>query len=129
MVIPLSKIEIDRISKVAVDGHGKNITRNCNFISVLGMKAIPSMDGTFLNVVDPTVDKSSTLQILLDRLNIHKQDVIVFGDDIPDIEMLKLGSLAIAMGNTKQEVKEIADIVIGDCDDDEIGKFIRQHYQ
>ena len=43
--------------------------------------------------------------------------------------MLKLGSLAVAMGNAKQEVKEIADVVIGDCDDDEIGKFIRQHYQ
>jgi Cof subfamily protein (haloacid dehalogenase superfamily) len=129
MVIPLSKIEIDRISKVAVDGLGKNITSYCDFISVLGMKAIPSMDGTFLNVVDPMVDKSSTLQLLLDRLNTRKQDVVVFGDDIPDIEMLKLGGLAVAMGNAKQEVKEIADIVIGDCDNDEIGEFVRQHYQ
>jgi len=128
LVIPLSKIEIDRISKVAVDGLGKNITGYCDFISALGMKAILSMDGTFLNVVDPTVDKSSTLRILLDRLNIRKQDVIVFGDDIPDIEMLKLGGLAVAMDNAKKEVKEIADVVIGDCDNDEIGEFIKQYY-
>jgi hydroxymethylpyrimidine pyrophosphatase-like HAD family hydrolase len=129
MVIPLSNMEIDKISKVAVDGLGNNIERYCEYISISGMKPIPSMNGTFLNVVDPTVDKSSTLVILLNRLGIQKQDVIVFGDDIPDIEMLKLGSLAIAMGNAKQEVKEIADVVIGDCDDDEIGEFIRQHYQ
>ena len=129
MLIPLSKMEVDKISKVAVDGLGQNIEKYCDFISTLGMKAIPSMDGTFLNVVDPAVDKSSTLGILLNRLNIPKQDVIVFGDDIPDMEMMKLGGLAVAMGNARQEVKAIADVVIGDCDNDEIGGFIRQYSQ
>jgi len=127
MVIPLSEMEIEKISKVAVDGLGQNIEKYCDFISALGMKAIPSMNGTFLNVVDPAVDKSSTLRILLNRLNIPKQDVIVFGDDVPDMEMMKLGGLAVAMGNARQEVKAIADVVIGDCDNDEIGGFIRQY--
>jgi Cof subfamily protein (haloacid dehalogenase superfamily) len=129
MVIPLANIEFDKISKVAVDGLGNNIERYCEYISALGMKAISSMNGTFLNVVDPKVDKSTTLEILLNRLSIQKQDVIVFGDDVPDIEMMKLGGLAVAMNNAKKEVKEIADVVIGDCDNDEIGKFIRQYCQ
>jgi Cof subfamily protein (haloacid dehalogenase superfamily) len=129
MVIQLANMEIDNISKVAVDGLGNNIEGYCDYISTLGMKAIPSMNGTFLNVVDPTVDKSSTLRILLNRLSIPKQDVVVFGDDIPDIEMLKVGGLAVAMSNAKQEVKAIADVIIGDCDNDEIGDFIRQYGQ
>lgn len=129
MVIQLANIEFDKISKVAVDGLGNNIERYCEYISTLGMKAISSMNGTFLNVVDPKVDKSTTLEILLNRLSIQKRDVVVFGDDVPDLGMMKRGGLAVAMGNAKQEVKEIADVVIGDCDNDEIGEFIRQYCQ
>ena len=127
MVIPLDRMEIEKISKIGIDGFGKNIEEYCDFIASLGMKAIPCVDGTFLNVVDPAVDKSSTLKILLDRLGIDQQDMVVFGDDLPDIEMMKMGGLAVAMGNARDEVKAVADIVIGDCDNDEIGAFIQRY--
>jgi hypothetical protein len=127
MFIPLERIEADKISKVSVNGLGKKVEQYCDFISDLGMKPISCMDGTFLNVVDPAVDKSSTLEVVFERLGIEKQDVVVFGDDLPDLAMMKLAGLAVAMGNATEEVKAAADTVIGDCDADEIGRFIRQY--
>jgi Cof subfamily protein (haloacid dehalogenase superfamily) len=126
MVIPLDVMEIDQIAKVAVNGLGHNIDQYCDFITSLGMKPISCENGTFLNVVDPAVDKSSTLKILLDRLGLDAQEMVVFGDDIPDLEMMKMGGLAVAMGNARDEVKAVADVVLGDCDNDEIGPFLRQ---
>ncbi len=127
MFIPLERIDAEKISKVSVNGLGKKVEQYCDFISDLGMKPISCMDGTFLNVVDPAVDKSSTLEVVFERRGTEKQDVIVFGDDLPDLAMMRLAGVAVAMGNATQEVKQAANIVIGDCDDDEIGRFIRQY--
>jgi Cof subfamily protein (haloacid dehalogenase superfamily) len=126
MVIPLDAMEIDQIAKVAVNGLGQNVEQYCDFITSLGMKPISCENGTFLNVVDPAVDKSSTLRSLFDQLGLDTQDMVVFGDDIPDLGMMKMAGLAVAMGNAREEVKALADVVLGDCDNDEIGPFLRQ---
>ncbi len=128
MVIPLDEMEIDQIAKVAVNGLGQNIERYCDFITGLGMKPISCENGAFLNVVDPAVDKSSTLKLVLDRLGLNPQEMVVFGDDIPDLEMMRMGGLAVAMGNARDEVKAVANTVLGDCDHDEIGPFLRQYF-
>ena len=48
----------------------------------------------------------------------------MFGDDIPDLGMMKIAGLSVAMANADKSVKAIADVVIGDHDDDIIGRFI-----
>lgn len=53
-----------------------------------------------------------------------EKDVIVFGDDVPDIEMMKIAGVAVAMGNSKNIVKAKANFVIGDCNSNTIAKFI-----
>lgn len=126
MVIPLNAIDTDQITKVAINGLDRNIDEYCGFITELGMKPISCLNGTFLNVVDPAVDKSSTLKILLAHLGLGTQDMVVFGDDLPDLEMMKMSGLSVAMGNAREEVKAVANVVIGDCDNDEIGPFLRQ---
>lgn len=49
---------------------------------------------------------------------------MAFGDDLADIGMLKLCSVGIAMGNAIQEVKDIADVVIGTNDNEGIADFL-----
>jgi Cof subfamily protein (haloacid dehalogenase superfamily) len=54
------------------------------------------------------------------------EDVTAFGDDVPDIGMLKLCGTGVAMGNAIDSVKEAADIVIGSNDEDGIAKYLEQ---
>ena len=54
------------------------------------------------------------------------EDVTAFGDDVPDIGMLKLCGTGVDMGNAIDFVKEAADIVIGSNDKDGIAKYLEQ---
>ena len=57
---------------------------------------------------------------------IDLKDVTAFGDDAPDIGMLKLCGTGVAMGNAIDCVKEVADIVIGSNDDDGIAEYLTE---
>ena len=57
---------------------------------------------------------------------IDLEDVTAFGDDTPDIGMLKLCGTGVAMGNACEEVKKAADIVIGSNDEDGIAAYLEQ---
>lgn len=50
--------------------------------------------------------------------------VVVFGDNLNDIPMLKVADVAVAVENALPEVKEVADIVIGPNTDDSVAEFI-----
>ena len=54
------------------------------------------------------------------------EDVTAFGDDAPDIGMLKLCGTGVAMGNALDAVKEAADVVIGSNDEDGIAEYLDQ---
>lgn len=53
-------------------------------------------------------------------------DVIAFGDDLVDIGMLKVCGKGIAMGNSVNEVKSIADVIIDSNDNDGIAKYLTE---
>lgn len=52
------------------------------------------------------------------------KDVTAFGDDAPDIGMLRLCGTGVAMGNAIDAVKEAADVVIGSNDADGIAEYL-----
>ena len=68
--------------------------------------------------------KETAIQKACGLLGIELQDVTAFGDDIPDIGMLKLCGKGIAMGNAYDAVKEAADLTIGSNDEDGIAEYI-----
>ena len=127
MVIDLARLDFDRVTKVSIDGRGKSMERHIDWIDRLGAKAIPCLDGTFLNIVAPGMDKSVTLGAHLNRHGIGRGEFAVFGDDIPDIEMMRLSEHSVAMSNAKDEVKAVADAIIGHCDADVIGTYVSSY--
>lgn len=65
---------------------------------------------TYLEIAPLQISKASALtQLLQHELNIEMKDVIAFGDNYNDIEMLKAVGCGVAVGNAKDEVKNIAD--------------------
>jgi hypothetical protein len=65
----------------------------------------------FVNVVDPRVNKGSALEKLATHFGISLDKIMAIGDGTNDIPLLEKAGLKIAMGNARNELKDIADYV------------------
>lgn len=68
--------------------------------------------------------KENAIKRACKACSIPLENVIAFGDDLPDIGMLKLCGTGVAMGNAVEAVKAAADIVIGSNDEDGIAAWL-----
>ena len=59
--------------------------------------------------------------------HIDLEEVTAFGDDVPDIGMLQLCGIGVAMGNALDSVKAAADAVIGSNDEDGIAAYLEEN--
>lgn len=80
----------------------------------------------FLEVFAPGVDKASSI-IKLKELTGAKRTV-VFGDNLNDISMFKVSDVSIAVSNAYEEVKDMANIIIGPNTEDSVVKYIYQDF-
>jgi len=64
----------------------------------------------------PDIDKAAAIDVLLKHLGMDKVDTVAVGDATVDIPMLEHCGLAIAMGNSPDAVKALADYVTADVD-------------
>ena len=72
----------------------------------------------FLEVVPCAINKANTLGVLLEQLEIEREDVIAIGDGVCDVTMIQLAGMGVAMGNAQDSVKACADWVT-DSNEDE----------
>lgn len=68
----------------------------------------------FLEFFNSKTSKALALEKLCKLYNISNEELIAVGDELNDISMIEFASLGVAMQNAKKEVKEKADLVIGD---------------
>ena len=64
--------------------------------------------------------KAEGIKILMEKVGFGLEEVYAFGDGLNDIEMLKAVGYGVAMGNAGQLVKQEADFVTKDVDNDGI---------
>jgi len=80
----------------------------------------------FLTILHPLGDKAHALNIVHEYLNYSAKDTTVFGDSLNDIGMFKLAGTAVAVSNALDEVKEVADIVLEQSnDEDAVAKYLQ----
>jgi Cof subfamily protein (haloacid dehalogenase superfamily) len=60
------------------------------------------------------------------QFNISKREIVAFGDDINDKEMLLSFGLGVAMGNSIDEIKMIADYICDTNDNDGVAKWLEK---
>lgn len=73
--------------------------------------AVSTSGAPFLEVAAAGVNKASALELVCARLGVADHEVIAFGDNNNDVEMLRWAGTGVAMGNALDEVKELADLV------------------
>ena len=71
--------------------------------------------------------KESAIPPVERALGIWRENIIAFGDDYVDAEMLRCCGVGVAMGNSIDLVSKSADVTIGDNDSDAIAQFIGQN--
>jgi Cof subfamily protein (haloacid dehalogenase superfamily) len=108
MVISIDEAIARIPNKISVKGFGRDLSAvvnkiSENFGSVISV--FPSDNGTFLNIVNNRTSKTAALRKLLSSQTIPLNNVIAFGDDLPDMEMLQACGIPVAMANSFPEVK------------------------
>lgn len=74
---------------------------------------------TYLELAPRTISKASALKLVLkDRFDIDLSEVMAFGDNYNDIEMIEAVGLGVAVNNARPEVKAVAkDITLNSKED------------
>ena len=82
--------------------------------------------GNRLDISRAGISKGHRLAEFLAQRGIEPHEVIAFGDQNNDKEMLELAGLGVAMGNSRQEVRDCADWVTGPNDSDGIADVLHR---
>jgi len=122
---PIAKIP----TKITVNGFGRDLSAVANKISgQFGsvVSIFPSDKRTFLQIVNNRTSKLAALCKLLNSQSISIGNVMAFGDDLPDLDMLQACGISVAMANAIPEIKSAAQYETASNDDDGVAIVLEQ---
>jgi Cof subfamily protein (haloacid dehalogenase superfamily) len=90
--------------------------------------AVSSAQG-LLDIMAAGSSKGKAVKLLADRCGVDLSDIIAFGDNHNDIEMLSCAGMAVAMGNSVDELKAVAQFVTKSNDESGIAYAIDHLYE
>ncbi|MCH7401249.1 Cof-type HAD-IIB family hydrolase [Belliella kenyensis] len=109
--------EIDRYFQLAQDAMGD-------------MLHLYRSKDTYIEIAPKAISKASALALLLKKNHdIKLEEVMAFGDNYNDIDMLKAVGVGVAVGNARPEVKAIADRITLDHKEDGVAILIEEILQ
>lgn len=121
MIISLEEAMDAGPAKVSVNGLGNDLTP---IFETLGTElsddsvAIPALDRSFINVHHVNATKSGGVSVLLKPLGVTLGETLSFGDDYPDIELLRNTGWSVAVANAITEARSAAKYQTASADDD-----------
>jgi len=83
----------------------------------------------WLTVHDRRATKDQGIQLLAQRYGLQEREVVVFGDHVNDVKMLRAAHRGIAVANAIEAVKQEAHQVIGPHHEDAVLRFIESDWQ
>ncbi len=107
-------------AKLRSAGDARALTKALPFADI-----IKFVNSDWHKITKKGVTKALGIEKLCRALGISPGEIIAFGDDLADVEMLELSGLGVAMGNAVPEVKAAADVVIGTNETDAIGELLK----
>lgn len=130
---------MENIYRFALDNkkHIENINVNFEDISVkpklrellltIPKATITSSFKNNLEIGGETTSKAEALREMEKLLGIKQEETMAVGDSPNDIAMLKAAEIAVAVGNAEEEVKEVADYIAADNNNDGVADAINKY--
>lgn len=81
---------------------------------------------TLMEITAPGVSKGTAVKWLADRLGIAAHEIIAFGDQLNDVDMLEMAGYGVAMANAADDVKAVADRVTLRHDEDGVAHVLEE---
>lgn len=82
--------------------------------------------GDYVEALPAGCSKSTGMRLVLDALQIDRQDSIAFGDSMNDYDMIQYAGIGVAMGNAVEPVKVAADRVTLPFDQGGVAQALRE---
>ncbi|MBQ0066074.1 MAG: HAD family phosphatase [Firmicutes bacterium] len=82
---------------------------------------------TSLEITQKGIDKGNGLRKLGEYLGFTMDELIVVGDADNDLAALKVAGLAVAMGNSNENVRKVCDVIVADNDHDGVAQAIQEY--
>ena len=83
--------------------------------------------GPFLQIMHKEASKSKAIAALADVWGISFDEIVAFGDDLNDVDMLLYAGIGVAMGGALDEVKAVANQICKENDDDGVACWIEEN--
>lgn len=79
-----------------------------------------------LEILGPNTSKATALTWLCTHLGIEPPQVVAFGDDVNDVEMLQFAGLGVAVGSATQAARDAADAYMHNDDHEAVARTLRR---
>lgn len=123
--LPLSKYHDEPITLINIHDVKPNIQVLENFRDQLQIKYMINSEGDdYAEVTALGVNKATGLAEWSRLTNVPVEKIIGFGDDRNDLEFLKAVGFKVAMGNAVEEIKQVANKVIGRVDEGGLSEYL-----
>lgn len=80
----------------------------------------------FIEVMNSRVNKGKSLEIVARYLDIPMEQVLAIGDSWNDAPLLQAAGFGVAMGSAPPELREVADAVVGDVENDGVAEAVER---
>lgn len=82
---------------------------------------------TIAMIMNKQATKVNAIRLVAEKYGIPMEQVVAFGDDYNDIDMLRGCGIGVAMGNALEEVKQAADETCDTNENDGVARWLRAH--
>ncbi len=125
-IVDLTKLDMKTVYKVIICN---KMPISQDFLAILPdtCKGVVTDNGRLCQIMDQEVSKWNSIQSLVKAWNIKNEDIIAFGDDYNDLDMIKHAGIGVAMGNAEKVVKESANFVTDTNMNEGVAKYLKEH--
>lgn len=119
----------DSIVKMMAVGEPEKLDEASQLIPNLfgDLFSLNKSEAFYLEIMQKNDNKAKALQLLLDELGLTADDLLAFGNNQNDLEMIKLAKVGVAVGNAVVELKEKSDYITESNDNDGVALFLEQY--
>lgn len=86
-----------------------------------------SLEYYYTEITNTNVDKWNALSYLAKMLKIEESEIATIGDNVNDLNMVKNAGLGVIMQNSAPYIKEQADVVVTDNDNDGVAQALEEY--
>ena len=85
---------------------------------------------TYIEISHKNISKKTAIDVVLEHCypSLSMANVVAFGDNYNDIEMLKAVGLGVAVGNANYDVLKVAKVITDTNINDGVAKAIKQYF-